>query len=105
MMSKEKRWRAFRIIETHKRQGKPVPAYGPFGMEMPRQRGLQFLKTEVNMLTHAPCFMPRLRAPLLRFMLSDGGYWLFWLNHKRRSLRNWLRDTSARIRRSCVGRR
>jgi len=34
MMSTEKRWRAFRIIETHRRQGKPIPAYGRYGLEM-----------------------------------------------------------------------
>lgn len=104
LMSSEKRWRAFRIIETHRRQGKPIPAYGPYGMQMPRLSGKQFFKTEINMLTHAPCFMPRLRAPLLRFILSDGGYYLLWLNNFRRRFRDYLRDTKALIKRKLVGR-
>jgi coenzyme F420 hydrogenase subunit beta len=104
MMATEKRYRAFRIIETHRRQGKPVPAYGEFGTQMPTQRGKQFLKTEINMLTHAPCFMPRYRAAILKFFLSDGGYYLLWLNHKRRTLRFWWRDLKALIRRKLFGR-
>lgn len=105
MMATEKRYRAFRIIETHRRQGKPVPAYGEFGFKMPQQSGKQFLKTEINMLTHAPCFMPKYRASILRFFLSDGGYYLLWMNSKRRSFRFWLRDTKAKILRRIFGRR
>ncbi len=105
LMSNEKRSRAFRIIETHRRQGKPIPAYGPYGMEMPKLSGRQFIKTEINMLTHAPCFMPWLRAPLLKFILGDGGYYLLWLNNIRRKLRDYVRDTKAVISRKMFGRR
>lgn len=99
LMANEKRWRAFRIIETQKRQGKPTPSYGNFGTEMPLQKGKQFIKTEINMLTHVLCYIPSLRAPFLRFMLSQG-YYLFYLNSFRRRFRFWLRDTIARIKRS-----
>lgn len=105
MMATEKRNRAFRIIETHRRQGKPVPAYGPFGFKMPTQQGIQFVKTEINMLTHAPCFMPGIRASLLRFTLSNGGYVLLWLNNFRRRFRFWLRDSKALFMRTIFGRR
>lgn len=105
LMSNEKRWRAFRIIETHRRQGKPIPAYGPYEMQMPKASGKQFIKTEINMLTHAPCFMPWLRAPLLKFILGDGGYYLLWLNNFRRRFRDYVRDTKAALKRRLVGRR
>ena len=104
MMANEKRYRAFRIIETHRRQGKPVPAYGEFGVTMPKQTGKQFLKTEINMLTHAPCFMPKYRAAILKFFLSDGGYYLLWLNSQRRRARFWWRDFKFYIRRKLFGR-
>lgn len=104
MMATEKRYRAFRIIETHRRQGKPVPSYGEFGMQMPTQRGVQFVKTEINMLTHAPCFMDKFRKPLLKFILSNGGYYLLWLNNLRRQFRVWSRDTLFLIRRKVFGR-
>ena len=57
------------------------------------------------MLSHILCFMPRLRAPVLRLMLSDLGYWFFWLNNKRRRLKFWLRDMLARVVRKVRGRR
>jgi coenzyme F420 hydrogenase subunit beta len=105
MMATEKRYRAFRIIETHRRQGKAVPAYGPFGTKMPEQSGWQFVKTEINMLTHAPCFLPNIRAGILRFFLSSGGYYLLWLNNQRRTFRFWFRDTKQAIKNKLFGRR
>lgn len=104
MMSNEKRWRAFRIIETHRRQGKAIPSYGPPDMVMPKQSGKQFLKTEINMLTHALCFTQRFRATVLRFFLSNGGYYLLYLNNLRRRLRFGLRDIKALLRRRMFGR-
>lgn len=98
LMANEKRWRAFRIIETQKRQGKPTPSYGEFGVEMPIQKGKQFIKTEINMLTHILCYIPKLRAPFLRFMLTKG-YYLFYLNSFRRRFRFWARDTLAKYKR------
>ncbi len=105
MMSTEKRWRAFRIIETHRRQGKPIPSYGPYGLEMPKSTGKQFIKTEINMLTHALCYLPKFRAPVLRFTLGDGGYYLLWLNSLRRRLRHIVRDGTAYLKRKTFGRK
>lgn len=104
-MSTEKRWRAFRVMETHKRQGKSVPSYAPYGFKTPRHSGLQFALTEGNMLTHFLCFAPRLRPLVLRFFLGNGGYWFLWLNNKRRRLKGWVRDTKAKVVRSLFGRK
>lgn len=105
MMSTEKRWRAFRVIETLRRQGKPVPAYGPHGFRFPKQSGKQFIKTEIHMFTHIFCHLPKLRSHVLHFTLSNGGYALLWLNSQRRALRFLLRDNIARVKRSLFGRR
>lgn len=105
MMSTEKRWRAFRVIETLRRQGKPVPAYGPHGFRFPRQSGKQFIKTEIHMFTHIFCHLPRLRRHVLAFTLSGCGYVLLWMNSQRRALRFFLRDNIARMKRSLIGRR
>lgn len=104
IMSTEKRWRAFRVIETQKRQGKSVPVYGNYDTIFPRHSGKQFIETELHMLSHLFCFLPRWRARLLRFFLGSGGYALFWLNHKRRSLRFWWRDGREWLRRRLRGR-
>lgn len=101
LMAGEKRWRAFRVIETHRRQGKPIPEYG---ISIPKHSFQHFIKTEIHMLTHIFCFIPKYRAKVLKFMLG-GGYWLLWMNEKRRRFRFWRRDTSARIKRAFVGRR
>lgn len=105
MMGTEKRWRAFRVIETLRRQGKPIPAYGAHGFRFPRQSGKQFIKTEIHMFTHIFCHLPRLRGYVLRLTLSNVGYGLLWLNSKRRALRFFLRDNFARLRRGLMGRR
>jgi coenzyme F420 hydrogenase subunit beta len=102
MMAEEKRWRAFRVIETQRRQGKPIPAYG---IQIPHHSGLQFLKTEMHMFTHIFCFLHGARGRVLRFLLSDGGYLMFWLNNKRRRFRVWLRDSRAKLLRKVFGRR
>lgn len=104
LMAHEKRDRAFRVIETHRRQGKPVPYYGESVGEFPRQRGIKFLKTEIHMLSHIFCFLPRYRAAVLRFFLGKG-YWLFWANSLRRRLRVWIRDSLFLVKRKTVGRR
>jgi coenzyme F420 hydrogenase subunit beta len=104
MMATEKRWRAFRVIETLRRQGKPVPAYGDHGFRFPHQSGKQFVKTEIHMFTHMFCHLPKLRSYVLRFTLSQGGYILLWLNCQRRRLRFFVRDTTALIRRTLFGR-
>ncbi|MCB0317926.1 MAG: Coenzyme F420 hydrogenase/dehydrogenase, beta subunit C-terminal domain [Bdellovibrionales bacterium] len=104
-MSSEKRWRAFRVIETQRRQGKSIPSYGDFPGEFPKHSGVQFVKTEGHMLTHLFCFLPNYRANLLRFFLGNGGYVLLWLNNKRRTTKFFLRDFFARWRRKFFGRR
>lgn len=104
MMGTEKRWRAFRVIETLRRQGKPVPAYSTHGFRFPRQSGKQFLKTEIHMFTHVFCHLPKLRGYVLKITLSNFGYLLLWLNCQRRALRFFVRDTFARLRRGIVGR-
>lgn len=104
LMAGEKRWRAFRVIETHRRQGKSIPSYGDPHQQFPKHTGWQAIRTELHMLSHIFCFLPKVRAKVLRFFLGKG-YWLFWLNHKRRSLRFWIRDSKAQLRRSLFGRR
>ena len=103
-MATEKRWRAFRVIETHRRQGKSIPNYGRTADHFPRHSGLQFVETEMHMLTHISCFIPRFRGALLRFFLGNGGYSLLWLNNKRRTFKFWLRDTIAKMKRNLFGR-
>jgi coenzyme F420 hydrogenase subunit beta len=105
MMSTEKRWRAFRVIETLRRQGKPIPAYGPHGFRFPSQSGKQFVKTEIHMFTHIFCHLPRLRGLVLKLTLSNFGYFLLRLNSYRRSLRFIVRDSWASVRNKVLGRR
>lgn len=104
LMATEKRWRAFRVIETHRRQGKPIPQYGPDLQEFPQHGGLQFVETEMHMLTHIFCFLPKYRAGVLRFMLGSG-YWLFYVNNLRRRFRVWSRDELYRLRTKFFGRK
>jgi len=101
LMAGEKRWRAYRVIETLRRQGNPIPEYS---METPNHSLGHFIKTEIHMLTHLFCFLPRYRSSALRFILSNKGYSLLWLNHKRRAFRFWRRDTKALIKRKLFGR-
>jgi hypothetical protein len=101
LMSGEKRWRAFRMRETLKRQGLPSPEYG---LATPKPNLAHFIKTEIGLLTHIGCFLPRIRDPILRLMLSSVGYRLLWLNRKRRDLRFWWRDLKAKWRRRLFGR-
>ena len=106
MMSSEKVWRAFRIIETHRRQGKAVPKYADYEITMPPLGLKQFLKTEINMFTHIFCFLPlRHRAIVLKFMLSNGGYALLWINNQRRNLRYFIRDNYVKFKRNLIGRK
>ncbi len=105
MMSTEKVWRSFRVIETRRRQGKSVPKYSDYEIKMPNLGFKQFLKTEINMFTHIFCFLPfKVRAVVLRFFLGNGGYSLLWLNSKRRKFRQWSQDKIAMIKRKVFGR-
>jgi len=100
MMGHEKRWRAFRIIETRKRQGKPIPVYG---FEIPKASGKHFVLTEFNMLSHFFCFVSWGKQTVLRFIFSPPGYALLWLNSKKREFRNWRVTTWAKFRRRVGG--
>ena len=102
LMAHEKRWRAFRVIETLRRQGKPIPTYH---MPTPRHSLKHFIKIELHMLSHIFCFLPRYRDSVLRFILSQGGYFLLWCNYQRRCLRFWIRDTKAACKRRLFGRK
>jgi coenzyme F420 hydrogenase subunit beta len=102
MMSHEKRWRAYRVIETRRRQGRPIPDYG---FDTPSHNPAHFIKTELHMWSHLFCFLPRVRGSVLRLMLSPIGYRLLWLNSLRRRFRFWRRDTIAMIKRRTCGRR
>ncbi|MCC6952497.1 MAG: Coenzyme F420 hydrogenase/dehydrogenase, beta subunit C-terminal domain, partial [Deltaproteobacteria bacterium] len=97
----EKRYRAFRVIETRRRQGHGVPDYG---IQIPHPSGMRFLRVEMNMLTHILCYVPRFRDQFLRFLFSPVGYALIWLNHQRRVLRITVRDGIAKVKRKLSGR-
>lgn len=103
-MATEKRWRAFRMIETHRRQGKSIPSYGDPFQHFPKANGVRFFRIEGNILSHAFCFLPRWRKRVLEFCLGNGGYVLLWLNNKRRRFKFWIRDARARVRRKKHGR-
>jgi coenzyme F420 hydrogenase subunit beta len=95
LMTQEKRGRAFRIIETHRRQGKAVPRYG---FAIPKLTGSHFVLTELDIFSHSLCFMKRTRRAVFTFLLfTPGGYRLLWVNHKRRGLRKLRRDLGARF--------
>jgi coenzyme F420 hydrogenase subunit beta len=104
LMAVEKRWRAFRVIETQRRQGKPIPQYGDDLDEFPKTSGLQFIETEAHMLTHIFCYIPKYRAAILKFMLGQG-YWLFYLNNLRRRFRVFARDNIYIIKKKLFGRK
>ena len=96
MMGHEKRGRAFRIIETRRRQGELIPDYQ---FEIPRASGKEFILTELNMFSHFFCFVPWGKQRLLRLTLSQFGYWMLWLNSKRRGLRFFRRDLLTKLKR------
>jgi coenzyme F420 hydrogenase subunit beta len=102
LMATEKRWRAFRVIETLRRQGKPIPDYG---VTIPKHNPSHFIKTELHMFTHIFCNLPGLRDGFLKFMLSKKGYSLLWLNNQRRKFRFFRRDMISKLRRKYFGRR
>lgn len=92
MMGDEKRRRAFRVIETRRRQGRSVPEYG---FTTPRLPTKERLLTELNMFTHFFCFVEWGKETLLKLTFSRVGYQLLRLNHLKRSLRDWIRDRRA----------
>lgn len=96
-MGEEKRWRAFRIIETHRRQGRAIPTYG---FETPSASGKQLFLTELNMLTHTMCFISKGRLAVLRMLFSPVGYRVLWLNSLRRRFRKWYKSRKAAAKRA-----
>jgi len=92
----EKRYRAFRVIETRRRQGHGVPEYH---LAIPKMSGLRALRVEINMFTHILCYMPNLRIYMLRLIFSPVGYWMMWTNHQRRRVKFRLRDAYMKLRR------
>lgn len=95
-MGVEKRHRAFRLIETRRRQGYAVPNYH---FKIPKASGKEFLLTELNILSHIFCFVKPGRAAVMKLLFSPVGYALLWLNHQRRTFRDWRRNTAAKARR------
>lgn len=93
MMGEEKRWRAFRVLETRRRQGKLVPNYG---FKLPRPSLKHFLLTELNMFSHVFCFLGFGKKTLLRLTFSKVGYCLLWLNSRKRTFREWARNKGLR---------
>ena len=106
MMGKEKRLRAFRVLETRRRQGHPVPFYG---MPTPKIHGKHLIATEMNMLSHLFCFISTsgfsgaMKRGILAFTFSKAGYHLLRLNFLRRRFRDYRRDAKARLRRKFLG--
>lgn len=97
MMAYEKRNRAFRVIETRRRQGLAIPDYD---FKIPKVLGKHLIQTEIGILTHIFCFMKTGKIPILKYTFSSFGYYLLKLNYIKRQIRIWLRDTLARYRES-----
>ena len=95
----EKRYRAFRVIETRRRQGHAVPEYHH---EIPKMSGLRAVRVEINMFTHILCYLPKLRGYMLRLIFSPVGYWMMWTNHQRRVVKFRLRDEFMKLRRKFI---
>jgi len=92
-MGEEKRWRAFRLMESRTRQGFPVPDYG---FQPPKAGFTQLLLTELNLLSHIFCFIKHGRALMLKLVFSKFGYYLLWLNSKKRNFRDWRKIRAAK---------
>lgn len=96
----EKRYRAFRVIETRRRQGHGVPEYH---LDIPKMSGIRAVRVEINMFTHILCYLPKLRGYMLRLIFSPIGYWMMWTNHQRRVVKFRLRDSYMKLRRKFLG--
>ena len=96
MMGTEKRNRAFRLLQTRKRAGLPVPNYGFDVGEVAKHRHAKHaVATEINLLTHIFCYFPKTRDWVLRFWLSPVGYNILRLNNYRRLFRTWRRNRKS----------
>jgi coenzyme F420 hydrogenase subunit beta len=89
MMAVEKKNRAWRVIETRRRQGLAIPDYD---FKTPKIKGKHLIETEIGILTHIFCFMGWGKITLLKLAYSELGYFLLKLNYYRREFRNWRRD-------------
>lgn len=96
LMGIEKRWRAYRVIETRRRQGKTIPEYH---FKTPKASGKHLILTELNILSHIFCFIKKWRLQVLKFILSPVGYYMLRMNNFKREFRNWRRDTLAHYKR------
>ncbi len=95
-MGSEKRRRAFRLLESRKRQGLPVPNYGFEIPRFPIKGNLKhFLETEINLITHIFCFSKTYRNAVLKFWISPVGYFILKLNNIRREVRTIMRNRKA----------
>ncbi len=95
-MAKEKRHRAFRLLDAKARLGQAAPNYH-FSISKPKIK--QRILTEVSLLGYILCYFPTCARYVFRFALSDLGYAGFWLNNKRRRFRTWRRDLTAKLQR------
>jgi coenzyme F420 hydrogenase subunit beta len=102
LMAEEKRVRARRFISNDIAAGRSVPEYG---VSFSKPRAFTRLKAELSAFTHIFCFFPNVRDKILRFLLSDQGYFLLWLNRKRRIMKFRMRDYKAKVLRKMFGRR
>lgn len=89
MMAVEKKNRAWRVIETRRRQGLAIPDYD---VVIPKIKGRHLVETEIGILTHIFCFMKKGKIFLLSLAFSSLGYSLLQLNYYRREFRIWRRD-------------
>ena len=55
------------------------------------------------MLSHLLCFVSYGKRAILWLSFSPVGYWLLKMNFRRRQLRDYRRDTKAKLRRKVLG--
>jgi coenzyme F420 hydrogenase subunit beta len=102
LMAEEKRVRARRMLSRDLKKGAAIPDYNFSFSSLGR---LEEFKAAVNAFTHSLCFFPRLRDRVLRFLLSEWGYPLLYLNRQRRLAKFRFRDFKSRLVRKLFGRR
>jgi len=102
LMAEEKRVRARRMLTGDLHRGVPIPEYHT---SFSAPRGLEKVKAAANAFTHSLCFFPRIRDGVLKFLLSDWGYPLLYLNRQRRLAKFRFRDFKSKLIRKLFGRR
>jgi coenzyme F420 hydrogenase subunit beta len=101
-MSEEKRLRAWYTLSQDKQRRAPLPEYQ---LCIPKLGWNDMLKARSNRFSHLFCFTSEWNTRVLKFLLTDFGYVLLYLNHLRRGLKVYLRDKIAYVRRKLLGRR